>query len=243
VHGEAFIGRTPAKGRSRAFLVYQRGRRHLPAGHAVNRVVDKEHGDLLTAVGGMNNLCGSNRRQIAIALVRDHDAFRASAFQSRRRRRSASVGHLHVAHVEVVIGEDGASHRADENGAVLHAQIFECFGDQLMHHAVPAAGAIVGLLLQIRLALIAVIEDVRLGVGNFVPVLVDWRFGCDHFVFVCHDVSGCRWPSFAQPEGVRPTRSLLNQRGHALHYLGVQFLHRRHIASDPPIKLHRHFAI
>ena len=61
----------------------------------------------------------------------------------------APVRGLHVADVEVVVGKHRAADRADEDGAILQAQFFDRFGDQLVRDAVAAARAVVRLLLAV----------------------------------------------------------------------------------------------
>ena len=63
-----------------------------------------------------------------------------------------------IAHVEVVVGEDAAAHRANQDGFVLNLQIVDGPRQHLMHLAVAAAGAEVRLVLQILLALEALVK-------------------------------------------------------------------------------------
>ena len=63
-------------------------------------------------------------------------------------RRGAAVRHLDVADVEVVVREDRAADGADQNGAVLDAELVDGLGQQLVDDAVAAAGAVVRLVLQ-----------------------------------------------------------------------------------------------
>ena len=62
----------------------------------------------------------------------------------------ASVRGLHVADVEVVVGKHGAADGADKDGIVLQPEVFDGFGDQLVDDAVPAARAVVRLVLAVR---------------------------------------------------------------------------------------------
>jgi hypothetical protein len=83
----------------------------LPAGHAVDGVVDKEDGDVLAAVGGMDDLAHADAGEVAVALVGDDDGIVADAADGRGHRRGAAVGALDVADVEIVVGKDRAAHR------------------------------------------------------------------------------------------------------------------------------------
>ena len=75
---------------------------------------------------------------------------------------------LHIAHIEVVVGEDRTAHGTDEHRAVLNAKLIDGLRQHLVHVAVAAAGAVVGLVLHVFLAVIALVEGMRLGVGNLV---------------------------------------------------------------------------
>ena len=55
---------------------------------------------------------------------------------------------LHIAYVKVVVGKYGTAHRAHEDGFILHSEVLDCLGNQLVNYAVSAAGTIMGLALQ-----------------------------------------------------------------------------------------------
>jgi hypothetical protein len=95
----------------------------------------------------VDDLRRADRRQVAIALIADHDALRTAALHGRGHRRGAPVRHLHVAHVEIVVTEDRATHRTDEHRALRHAQFVDGLRQQLGNDAVPASGAVVRLML------------------------------------------------------------------------------------------------
>ena len=99
--------------------------------------------------------------QVAVALVGDHQAVGMGALGAGGHGGSAAVRRLDVAHVEVVIGEHRAADRADEDDAVLHPQVLDGFCDQLVGYAMPAAGTVVRLVLQVGFALVDVIKDRR----------------------------------------------------------------------------------
>ena len=54
------------------------------------------------------------------------------ALQRRRSRRRAAVRNLHVADIEVVVGEDRAAHRTHQDGAVLQAELGQRFSNELV---------------------------------------------------------------------------------------------------------------
>ena len=57
-------------------LAGQRGRGHLAAGHAVDRVVHEEHGHVLAAVRRLQDVVESDGRQVAVALIGDDHVVR-----------------------------------------------------------------------------------------------------------------------------------------------------------------------
>ncbi len=90
----------------------QRRRGHLAAGHAVDAVVYEYRGDILTAGGGVGYLGRADRRQVAVALISEHDASGRTRFMpvaiAGARPCAASC---HVA-VEVVVREHAAARPA-----------------------------------------------------------------------------------------------------------------------------------
>ena len=90
----------------------QGGGGHLTAGHAIDRVVDKDGGDLLAAVGGVNDLRGTDRRQVTVALIGEYQSVLADgALDTGGNSGCAAVGSLvHIA-VEIVVGKHGAADR------------------------------------------------------------------------------------------------------------------------------------
>ena len=116
----------------------------------------------------MQNLRRANGRQIAIALIANHDAFRPAAFHRRGHCRGAAVRGLNIADIEVVITEDRATNRADENGAILNPKPIDGARQHLADRAVAASGAIVRLMLQLALALIGFVKALRRAMRHFV---------------------------------------------------------------------------
>src|SRR3974390_33273 len=168
VQGQAFVAGAASPGRGRAVLPGQRRGGRLAARHAVDGVVDEEHADVLAAVGGVNDLRRADGREVSVTLVGHHDAVRVRALQCRSYCGGAAVCGLNVADIKVVVGEHRANDGAYEYSAVLQAQFGQRLGDELVRYTVSASGAIVGLLLQFRLALKFVKERGRFFVNNFV---------------------------------------------------------------------------
>jgi len=57
------------------------------------------------------------------------------------------VSGLHIAYVEVVIGEDRTPNRADEDRSILNAEFVNRAGQHFMDHTVARIRAEVGLVL------------------------------------------------------------------------------------------------
>jgi hypothetical protein len=132
------------------------------AGHAVDGVIDEEDGDVLTPVGGVQQVVGADRSQIAVPLVGDKDGIGIGPLGTGRHRRRPAVGGLEVAAVEIVVAENRTADRAHEDGALADAEVVHRLGDELVHHPVTAARAVgSGLLLDPRLAEELVIERFR----------------------------------------------------------------------------------
>ena len=164
----AFGSSVAPVGRGGALLAEERGGSSLAAGHAVNRVVDENHGNVLTAIGGVQNLRRADGREISVALVANDNAFGAAAPDGRGHSGRAPVRRLHVARVEVVVREDRAAHGTDHDGAVLHAQLVDGLRHHLVHNSVAAAGTEVRLMLKLFLPLVARVERFGLAARDLV---------------------------------------------------------------------------
>ena len=125
VQRKAFVPGTASPRRGGALLADERGGRHLPARHAIDGIVHEEDGDLFAAIGGVHDFGGADRREVAVSLIGDHDLVGTGALDGGGAGGRASVGDLHIAHIEIVIGEHRAADRADEDGAVLQAEFFK----------------------------------------------------------------------------------------------------------------------
>ena len=91
----------------------------------------------------MDGLAGADGSEVAVALVGEHDLVGPHALDTRGARRSAAVGGFDEVDIKVVVGHHGATHGGDADGAVVNAELFEHFGDDAVHGAVTAAGAVV----------------------------------------------------------------------------------------------------
>ena len=171
-----------------------RSRSHLTACHSVNRIVDEENGNLLAAICGMHNLGGADSGEIAIALIRNHDFVGTCTLDCGGGRGSASVGHLDVADIEVVVSKHRAADGAHEDCVVFQAEFVDGFRDKLVSDPMAAARTVVRLMLQITLALVTFIERIGLGVDEFVTVVVRFHFCDSRLCILSHDASPCFTP-------------------------------------------------
>src|ERR1017187_3510780 len=113
-------GAAPAR-RGGALLSQQSGRRSLSAGHAVDSVVHEDHRDVFAAIGRMQNFRGPDSGQVPVALVANYYALRPAALHRRGYGRRATMSGRYIADVEVVVSENRAADRADENWLGLDA--------------------------------------------------------------------------------------------------------------------------
>ena len=116
----------------------QRRRSHLPAGHAVDRIVDIDDRDVLAAVARVDRLAGSDRGQVAVALVRKDQLRRIQPFDRRSYRRRAPVRRLHPIDIDVVVRQHRAAHRRNADRVVLDLHFVDHFGDQFVDRSVAA---------------------------------------------------------------------------------------------------------
>src|SRR4051812_44989871 len=65
---------------------------------------------------------------------------------------------LHVPHVEIVVGENGATDWAHEYRSVFHTELIDGARNQLVNNAVAAPWTIMRLALEVRLALESIVE-------------------------------------------------------------------------------------
>lgn len=124
--------------------------------------------DVLAPIGRVQHLSAADRGQVAVALVTDDNVLGTAAFGRGGDRRRAAVRSLNIAHIEVVIREDGAAHRADQNHAVLDTELVDRMCQKFVRDSVAAARAVVCLVLHLGFALVAAIECLRLPVCDSV---------------------------------------------------------------------------
>src|SRR6185369_1120096 len=149
---------------------------------AIDRVVDEDHGDRNAELRRADDLRETDRRQVTVALITDHDRFRVRRFVTDGDRRSAAVRGLRVADVEVVIEKDAATDRRDGDRAVLDAELVDRFSQELVGEAVSAARAVVGRLalqaLAVGVALEALIKHRGAHTGTSMPSTMAWVISC-----------------------------------------------------------------
>ena len=136
-----------AAGACGGFLSGKRGGRHLSAGHSVGRIVHEEDGHVFAAVRRLKKLVQPDCRKVAVALIGDDEIVGQSADESSSDRGGASVRNGNSAAVVVIVGEDRAADRGDDDGFLLNAMMLDGFRNEFVKDAVSAAGAVVHVLL------------------------------------------------------------------------------------------------
>ena len=124
-------------------LSRQARRGHLAAGHAVDGVVDENHGDVFASGGGADGLAQADGGKVAVALIGEDDVVGQRPLHACGDRGGAAVGGLDHVAGEVVRGEPGAADRRDADGPALDAQLVDALGDEAVDDAVRTAGAVV----------------------------------------------------------------------------------------------------
>ena len=86
----------------------------------------------------MDRLAGSDRGQVAVALVRKDQLRRIQPFDRRSYRRRAPVRRLHPIDIDVVVRQHRAAHRRNADRVVLDLHFIDHFGDQFVDRSVAA---------------------------------------------------------------------------------------------------------
>ena len=68
---------------------------------------------MFTAIGGVDDLCNSNRCQISISLVGEDDSILSGPFHSGGHGRGPSMRCFQDIDIEIFVHEDGATHRGN----------------------------------------------------------------------------------------------------------------------------------
>ena len=127
----------------RGHLAENGGRCHLSAGHAEDGVVDEDHCNPLGPVGGVQDLGGPDRRQVAVTLVGEDDRVGVRPLHPGRYGRRPSVRDLDHVHVQVVVCQHRAADRGDADRPALDAELVDNLGQYPMRDPVAAARAVV----------------------------------------------------------------------------------------------------
>ena len=135
-------GGIPSVGGGGGHLARQGGRRHLAAGHAVNRVVHKDDGDILAPGRRVGDFRRADGGQVAVSLIGEDNIVRIHALAAGGHCRRPAVSGLHHVRVEVVVGKHGASDRRDADGLSLDAQLVNGFRHEAMNDPMGASGAV-----------------------------------------------------------------------------------------------------
>jgi hypothetical protein len=98
---------------------------------------------MFSAARHVHDLCHTDRRQVAVALVREDDAVRQDALNPSGHGRGAAVRRFHKITVKIAIGKNGAANRRNSDRFLAQIHLVQNFGNQAVCHAVCAARAVV----------------------------------------------------------------------------------------------------
>ena len=141
MHGVAVLLGDPALGGGGRLHPQQGGGGHLASGHAVDAVVDKDHGDVLPPVGGGEGLAQADGGEIAVPLVGEDQAVRAGALHPGGHGGGPPVGGGDGVVGDVIHVEAAAADSGDHDGLVHQLQLVQSLADELHHGGVHTAGA------------------------------------------------------------------------------------------------------
>ena len=91
----------------------------------------------------MNGFGSTDGREVAVALVCEHQSVWVKALQAGSYGRSATVGSFNPVYINIIVGKYGASYRSHANGLVFESHFVDEFGNHAVYHAMRAAGAVV----------------------------------------------------------------------------------------------------
>ena len=95
------------------------------------------------AAGRVDDLVGADGGQVSVALIGEDDLVGLDALEPGRHGRRVAVRRLAGVGVEVVVSEDGASHRRNADGALADAQLVDHLAHKTVDQAMGAAGTVV----------------------------------------------------------------------------------------------------
>lgn len=130
----------------RCLLAYQGGGSHLSTRHTVDGIVDEYDDNILATVQCVDGLAGSDTSQVTIALIGKHQSVRPTALDTCSQGWCPSMGSLLPVDVNIVIGKHGAPYGTDAYSLVLHSHFLNDLGNELVHHAMRTAWAVVHII-------------------------------------------------------------------------------------------------
>ncbi len=77
----------------------------------------------------MHDFRSSDRRQVSVSLIGNHDLVGTGPLQSGGGSRSAAVRDLHVAYVKIIVSKYRAPYRTYEDSLILNTQFLQSLGD------------------------------------------------------------------------------------------------------------------
>ncbi len=130
-----------AIGGSGRLAAERRGGAVLPAGHAVNGIVDHQGGDAQVAAGGMNEMVATDCQGISIAHDGDHLQVRAGDLEPGGKRQGAAMGGVQGVEIQINGHAGGAADAGDQGHIVIfQTQVVDGADEGAHDHADAAAG-------------------------------------------------------------------------------------------------------
>ena len=114
----------------------------MSSGHAVDTVVDENHGEVFASVAGVDCFACSDGGQVAVALICEHNLVGPHAFDTCSARWGASVGCFGEVNIEIVVCHNCATDWGDAYGTLVNAEFFKHFGYDAVYGTVTATWTI-----------------------------------------------------------------------------------------------------
>ena len=144
MHGVAVLLGIAAAGRGGGLHTDQRGGGHLAAGHAVDAVVDVDHGDVFTPVCGGDGFRQADGGKIAVSLISKDQTVGIGTLHAGGHGTGTAVGGGGVVVGDVIHMQPAAADAQHAGGLVDQLHFVQDLSDQLDDGGMHAAGAEAG---------------------------------------------------------------------------------------------------
>ena len=114
----------------------------MSARHSVIGVVYENDGYVFAPVCGMYGFRHAYGCYVAVSLIGKYEFIGIRPFDSRGDGRRPSVRRFSYVKIEIIVCENGATHRSDRYCLFSYSEFVYAFGDNAVDYSVPASGAI-----------------------------------------------------------------------------------------------------